>query len=152
MAMSDGARVARAIRYIEETCREQPDLAEVAAAVGLSEYHFQRLFRRWAGVSPKRFLQYLTAEHARRLLDGSRSVLDVAFDSGLSGPGRLHDLTVNVHALSPGEMKRGGKRLTVRYGCHPSPFGDYRWGSAKKKAIVGWEAARVERGGGRRSA
>jgi AraC family transcriptional regulator of adaptative response/methylated-DNA-[protein]-cysteine methyltransferase len=124
MNNSDGTRVERAIRYLEANRREQPDLAEVANAVGLSEYHFQRLFSRWAGVSPKRFLQYLTAEHARRLLDGSRSVLDAALDAGLSGPGRLHDLVVNVHALSPGEAKRRGEGITMRYGYHPSPFGE----------------------------
>jgi len=124
MAMSDAARVERAIRYLEARTGEQPTLAETAAAVGLSEFHFQRLFRRWAGVSPKRFLQFLTAEHARRLLDGSRSVLEAAWDSGLSGPGRLHDLTVSVHALSPGEMQRGGEGVAVRYGFHPSPFGE----------------------------
>jgi len=124
MDNSDGARVARAIRYLDENRREQPDLAEVAGAVGLSEHHFQRLFRRWAGVSPKRFLQYITAEHARRLLDGSRCVLDAALEAGLSGPGRLHDLTVNVHALTPWEVRRRGDGLSMRYGYHPSPFGE----------------------------
>ena len=124
MSNSDGARVERAIRYLETNGWAQPDLADVAGAVGLSEYHFQRLFRRWAGVSPKRFLQYLTAEHARQLLGDSRSVLDAALDAGLSGPGRLHDLVVNVHALSPGEVKRRGEGVTMRYGYHPSPFGE----------------------------
>jgi AraC family transcriptional regulator of adaptative response/methylated-DNA-[protein]-cysteine methyltransferase len=123
MGRSDAARVERAIRYLEAHTREQPTLTEVAAAVGLSEYHFQRLFRRFAGVSPKRFLQFLTAEHARKLLDGSRSVLEAAWDAGLSGPGRLHDLTVNVHALSPGEIQRGARGVRVRYGFPESPFG-----------------------------
>jgi AraC family transcriptional regulator of adaptative response/methylated-DNA-[protein]-cysteine methyltransferase len=124
MSRSDGARIRKAIGFLDERWRDQPDLAEVAAAVGLSTSHFQRLFRRWAGVSPKRFLQYLTAEHARRLLGESRSVLDAAYDAGLSGPGRLHDLTVTVHALSPGEIKRGAAGVTVRYGFQPSPFGE----------------------------
>jgi AraC family transcriptional regulator of adaptative response/methylated-DNA-[protein]-cysteine methyltransferase len=122
--MSNGARVTKAIRLIEERWRSQPELTEVAAAVGLSGPHFQRLFRRWAGVSPKRFLQYLTAEHARRLLKDSRSVLDAAYEAGLSGPGRLHDLTVGVHALSPGELRRSGEGVTVRHGFHESPFGE----------------------------
>jgi AraC family transcriptional regulator of adaptative response/methylated-DNA-[protein]-cysteine methyltransferase len=124
MSNSDAARVERAIRYIEEHRHGQPDLAQVAAASGLSEYHFQRLFKRWAGVSPKRFLQYLTAEHARALLGRSRTVLDTALDTGLSGPSRLHDLTVNAHALSPGEIRRRGEGISIRYGFHPSPFGE----------------------------
>jgi len=124
MGMSDGATVERAIRYLEQQADTQPELRDVAAAVGLSEYHFQRLFRRWAGVSPKRFLQFLTAEHARRLLATSSSVLDAALDAGLSGPGRLHDLTVNVHAMTPGEIRRRGEGLTVRYGFVDSPFGE----------------------------
>lgn len=124
MATTDGVRVERAIRFLEENRQRQPELCEVAASVGLSEFHFQRIFKRWAGVSPKRFLQFLTAEHARRLLDGSRSVLDAAYAAGLSGPGRLHDLTVNVHALTPGELQRQGEGTLVRYGFHPSPFGE----------------------------
>lgn len=124
MGMSDCARVTEAIRFLEEHWREQPTLTEMAARLGLTGPHFQRLFRRWAGVSPKRFLQYLTAEHARKLLSENRSVLDVALETGLSGPGRLHDLTVGVHALSPGELGRGGAGVTVCYGLHESPFGE----------------------------
>lgn len=124
MSTSDAARIEKAIRYLESRACEQPSLTDAASAVGLSDYHFHRLFRRWAGVSPKRFLQFITAEHARRLLDGSRSVMEAAWASGLSGPGRLHDLTVNVHALTPGELQRGGQGVVVRYGRHPSPFGE----------------------------
>lgn len=124
MGPSDGARVTQAIRFLESRWRDQPGLDEVAASVGLSGPHFQRLFKRWAGVSPKRFLQFLTAEHARSLLASSPSVLDVAYETGLSGPGRLHDLTVNVYALTPGEVRRRGAGVTVRYGFHPSPFGE----------------------------
>jgi len=124
MSTSDAARVTQAIGFLETHGRRQPDLAEVAANVGLSGPHFQRLFKRWAGVSPKRFLQFLTAEHARRLLQDSHSVLDAAYEAGLSGPGRLHDLSVNVHALTPGELKRHGEGVTVRYGFQSSPFGE----------------------------
>ncbi len=119
----DYRRIEEAIRYLDENFRRQPELREIADRIGLSEYHFQRLFRRWAGVSPKRFLQFLTAGYARELLRSSRSVLDAAFEAGLSGAGRLHDLTVNVHAATPGELKHRGAGLTIRYGFHPSPFG-----------------------------
>jgi AraC family transcriptional regulator of adaptative response/methylated-DNA-[protein]-cysteine methyltransferase len=96
----------------------------LARGAGLSEFHFQRLFRRWAGISPKRFVQYLTAGHAVRMLRESRTNLEVAYDSGLSGGGRLHDLLVNFHAVTPGELKRAGAGLTIHYGFHPSPFGE----------------------------
>ncbi len=120
----DYALVAQAIRYIEAHRREQPELAAIASHVGLSEFHFQRLFSRWAGVSPKRFLQALTVEEARRSLSRSGSVLDAAYDTGLSGPGRLHDLFVQCQAATPGEVKSGGAGLTIRYGVEPTPFGD----------------------------
>ena len=120
----DYERVAKALGYLEANLAEQPDLAEVAAHVGLSPYHFQRLFKRWAGISPKRFLQFLTVEHAKACLAESRSVLDTAYDAGLSGPGRLHDLFVACEAMTPGEYKRRGEGLSIRYGFHDSPFGD----------------------------
>jgi AraC family transcriptional regulator of adaptative response/methylated-DNA-[protein]-cysteine methyltransferase len=121
---SDYERIEKAIHALNRDFRRQPKLADLAAAAGLSEYHFHRLFRRWAGISPKRFLEFVTAEHARRLLAASSNVLDVALDAGLSGPGRLHDLTVNVHALTPGEIRRRGAGVTIRHGVHESPFGD----------------------------
>ncbi|MBI3778220.1 MAG: methylated-DNA--[protein]-cysteine S-methyltransferase [Gammaproteobacteria bacterium] len=121
---TDYERIERAIRYLEENYRQQPDLKELARDAGLSEFHFQRLFRRWAGISPKRFLQYLTAGHAVRMLRESRSNLEAAHDAGLSGGGRLHDLLVNFHAVTPGELKRAGAGLTIQYGFHPSPFGE----------------------------
>ncbi|MDO8596222.1 MAG: methylated-DNA--[protein]-cysteine S-methyltransferase, partial [Sulfuricaulis sp.] len=96
----------------------------LARGAGLSEFHFQRLFRRWAGISPKRFVQYLTAGHAVRMLRESRTNLDAAYDAGLSGGGRLHDLLINLHAVTPGELKRAGAGLTIQYGFHPSPFGE----------------------------
>jgi AraC family transcriptional regulator, regulatory protein of adaptative response / methylated-DNA-[protein]-cysteine methyltransferase len=124
MSSDDYGRVERAIRYLETHFRERPGLVDIARATGLSEFHFQRLFSRWAGISPKRFLQFLTADYARGLLRESPSVLDAAYEAGLSGPGRLHDLIVTVHAATPGEMKAQGAGLTIRYGIHPSPFGD----------------------------
>ena len=115
MRETDYSRVEKAIRYIESHWQDRPQLEEVAHSIGLSPFHFQRLFRRWAGVSPKRFLQYLTVEKAKERLRESRSVLDAAYDSGLSGPGRLHDLFVSVEAMTPGEYKALGKGLRIEY-------------------------------------
>ena len=120
----DYARVERAIRYVEANRLRQPDLAQIAASVHLSEYHFQRLFQRWAGISPKRFLQFLTKEDAKRRLRQSASVLEAALESGLSGSGRLHELLVECEAVTPGEVRRAGEGLEIRYGFHPSPFGE----------------------------
>lgn len=120
----DYRRIEKAINFIDANFREQPTLKEIAAYVNLSEYHFQRLFRRWAGISPKRFLQFLTAEHAARLLHESRGILDVTHETGLASSGRLHDLLVNIHAVTPGEWKSRGAELVIHYGFHPSPFGE----------------------------
>jgi AraC family transcriptional regulator of adaptative response/methylated-DNA-[protein]-cysteine methyltransferase len=122
--VEDYARVEKAILFLEENFREQPSLDEIARRVHLSKYHFQRVFSRWAGISPKRFMQYLTLQHAKALLADSRSVLDAALDTGLSGPGRLHDLFVTVESVTPGEFKRRGEGLTIHFGWHPSPFGE----------------------------
>ena len=119
----DYARVERAIRFIEAQALKQPSLGEIATSVGLSEFHFQRLFSRWVGISPKRFLQFLTKEYARTLLEESQDVLSVTYDSGLSSPGRLHELFVTCEAVTPGEVKARGKGLTIEYGFHASPFG-----------------------------
>lgn len=119
----DYERIGRAIAYLRSHATDQPDLAAVARHVNLSEHHFQRLFTRWAGVSPKRFVQYLTLEHAKSRLTRSGSVLDLAGSVGLSGPGRLHDLFVTLEAMSPGEYRAGGAGLSIRYGVHDSPFG-----------------------------
>ena len=124
MAESDYARIEKTICYLEANFRAQPSLAQVAAQVHLSEYHFQRLFRRWAGISPKRFLQTLTAEYARDLLRQSRTVLEVSDAAGLSSASRLHDLLVTLHAATPGEIKSQGADLVIQYGFHPSPFGE----------------------------
>lgn len=115
--------VERALCWLSRNFERQPSLAEAAGRVGLSEHHFQRLFRRQVGLSPKKYVQFLTLERAKKVLAQSRSVLDAAYDAGLSGPGRLHDLFVNVEAMTPGEYKHRGRGLTMRYGAHPSPFG-----------------------------
>jgi len=121
--LRDYERVGQAIRYIEQNRFEQPDLNEIARHVGLSPHHFQRLFVRWAGVSPKQFLSYLTVQHAQSLLRDQTSVLETALQSGLSGPGRLHDMFIAITAMTPGEYKQQGASITVRYGFHPTPFG-----------------------------
>jgi len=121
---SDYSRIEKAIRYLDAHAREQPSLGDVAAHLGLSQYHFQRLFHRWAGVTPKDFLQMATLEFAKSLLRESRPVLDAALEAGLSGPGRLHDLCVSMVAMTPGEYRRGGEGLTIRWGVHGTPVGD----------------------------
>lgn len=123
-ALRDYRRIEAVIRFLEAHAGEQPLLEAAAAAVGLSEFHLQRLFRRWAGVSPKRFLQYLTVEHAKRALREGLSVLAATYETGLSGPGRLHDLFVAVEAVTPGEYKALGRSLAIRHGVAPSPFGE----------------------------
>ncbi len=115
--------IEQAIQYIEANVQHQPELEEIAAAIGLSEYHFQRLFTNWTGVSPKRFMQFLTKEHAKQLLNQSENLLETTHKVGLSSLGRLHDLFVNTEAVTPGEYKSGGAGLIIRYGIHPSPFG-----------------------------
>jgi AraC family transcriptional regulator of adaptative response/methylated-DNA-[protein]-cysteine methyltransferase len=122
-ASLDYQRIERAIQYLRGHFLEQPDLATVARAAHLSEYHFQRLFSRWAGISPKRFLQFLTVEHAKRQLAESKAVLTAALNAGLSGPGRLHDLFVSVEAVTPGEFKSRGAGIQIDYGFHPTRFG-----------------------------
>ncbi len=122
--LEDYARIEQAIRFLERNYLDQPNLKAAAQSVGLSEYHFQRLFTRWVGISPKRFLQYLTKEHAKALLRQRAGLLEAAYDSGLSSPGRLHDLFVACEAVTPGEYKSGGSGLTLRYGFHPTPFGE----------------------------
>src|SRR5499427_5887428 len=122
-AADDYAVVRRAIAFISENWRAQPEIDAIAAAVGTTTADLHHVFRRWAGLTPKAFLQAITLDNARRLLRSSASVLDAAYEVGLSGPGRLHDLFVTHEAMSPGEWKSGGEGLTLRYGFHPSPFG-----------------------------
>jgi AraC family transcriptional regulator of adaptative response/methylated-DNA-[protein]-cysteine methyltransferase len=120
----DYDRIEQAILFLEANYQAQPSLSEVAASVHLSEYHFQRLFTRWVGISPKRFLQFLTKEHAKQLLAHCVNVLDAAYETGLSGPGRLHDLFVAAEAVTPGEFKSRGEGMLITYGFQPTPFGE----------------------------
>jgi AraC family transcriptional regulator, regulatory protein of adaptative response / methylated-DNA-[protein]-cysteine methyltransferase len=120
----DYSRIEKAILFLEENYQRQPELREVAQSVHLSEFHFQRLFRRWAGISPKKFIQFLTLEHAKKVLGEERSVLDATYDTGLSSPGRLHDLFVKIEAMTPGEWKAKGAGLHIDYAYHESPFGE----------------------------
>ncbi len=120
----DYRRVEQAIEYLEAHFHRQPSLGEIAAAIDLSEYHFQRLFSRWVGISPKRFLQFLTKEYAKKLIAESENILDVTYDAGLSSPSRLHDLFVTCEAVTPGQYKTKGSGVRLVYGIHPSPFGE----------------------------
>jgi AraC family transcriptional regulator of adaptative response/methylated-DNA-[protein]-cysteine methyltransferase len=122
-AIEDYHRIAQAIAFMQQQHLNQPELAIVAQHIGLSDYHFQRLFTQWAGISPKRFLQYLTVEYAKSKITQTKNLLDLTLDVGLSSPGRLHDLFVNLEAMSPGEFKAGGAGLQIRYGVHATPFG-----------------------------
>ena len=117
-------RIADAIDYLRTHFREQPDLEEVARQVHLSPFHFQRIFTEWAGVSPKKFLQFLTVDYAKGLLkEPGRNLLDTAFETGLSGTGRLHDLFIRIEGMTPGEYKQGGAALSIRYSFNPTTFG-----------------------------
>ena len=115
----DYERIAKAIAFIRDNAGQQPSLEQIASHAGLSPWHFQRKFKAWVGVSPKRFLEFLTVQHAKELLDKSASVLDAALDLGLSGPGRLHDQFVSIEAVTPGQYKRLGSGLQIYYGMHP---------------------------------
>jgi AraC family transcriptional regulator of adaptative response/methylated-DNA-[protein]-cysteine methyltransferase len=122
--LTDYARIEKAIRFLDAQRSQQPTLAQVAKHVGLSEAHFQRMFTRWAGISPKRFLQHQTAQVVKQLLRDRHTTLDASYEAGLSGPGRLHDLLINAEAVTPGEYQRAGEGLTIRYGFHPTVFGE----------------------------
>ncbi len=128
----DYARIEQVIYYLEKNAPRQPSLSEIAESVHLSEYHFQRLFTRWVGISPKRFLQFITKDHAKQLLSQSSSILDATLQVGLSSPGRLHDLFLTWEAVTPGEYKQRGTGLTIHYGYHSTPFGDILLGSTDR--------------------
>ena len=119
----DYVRIAEAIAFMRHNGDRQPSLGAIADHLHLSEYHFQRLFTQWAGISPKRFLQYLTLEYAKSQIAQTKSLLDLSLEVGLSSPGRLHDLFVNLEAITPGEYKAGGAGLHIWYGIHETPFG-----------------------------
>ncbi len=121
---TDYQRIEQAIRYLEANFQNQPSLEEIAGSVHLSKYHFQKLFKRWAGISPTQFMHFLTIEYAKSRLDQSESVLDASLDAGLSSPARLYDMFVTFEAITPGEYKQKGAGLTMQYGIHPTPFGD----------------------------
>ena len=126
-------RIAEAIEFIKLNFRNQPTLDEVAEKIHLSPFHFQRLFTDWAGVSPKKFLQYITVEHAKQLLkDKQATLFDAAFDTGLSGTSRLHDLFINIEGMTPAEFKNGGKNLQINYSFAESPFGNIMVASTSK--------------------
>ena len=127
------SRIAEAIDYIKDNFKTQPGLEEVAERIHLSPFHFQRLFTEWAGVSPKKFLQYLTLEHAKKMLKENQATLfETAFEAGLSGTGRLHDLFINIEGMTPGEYKNGGENLSINYSFAESPFGNVLVASTAK--------------------
>ncbi len=126
-------RIAEAIAYIKNNFKKQPNLDEVAEQVHLSPFHFQRLFSEWAGTTPKKFLQYISIEHAKKLLtDKQATLFDTAFETGLSGTGRLHDLFVNIEGMTPAEYKNGGNNLSINYSFAESPFGNLTVASTAK--------------------
>src|SRR5690349_7120840 len=126
-------RIAEAIDYIKANFKDQPNLDEVAEKVHLSPFHFQRLFSEWAGTSPKKFLQYTSIEHAKKLLkENQATVSETAFETGLSGTSRLHDLFVNIEGMTPAEYKNGGKNLEINYSFAESPFGNIMVASTQK--------------------
>lgn len=126
-------RIAAAIDYLQQNFKEQPNLDAVAEKVHLSPFHFQRIFTDWAGVSPKKFLQYITVEHAKQLLKEKQATLfDAAFETGLSGTNRLHDLFINIEGMTPAEFKNGGKNLSINYSFAESPFGNIMVASTSK--------------------
>lgn len=122
-ANEDYERIEKAIKFLKANFSSQPALKEIADHIGLSEFHFQRLFSRWVGISPKRFLQFLTKEYAKTLLENRINLLDVTYEAGLTSPSRLHDLFVTCEAVTPGEYKSKGQGVSITYGFHPSPFG-----------------------------
>lgn len=123
-AMSNYERIQQAIEYINTNFQQQPDLDEVARQVYMSPFHFQRMFKDWAGVSPKKFLQYISIQHAKELLGQNNSLADVSFETGLSGTSRLHDLFINIEGMTPGEYKNGGESLHINYSFAETAFGN----------------------------
>lgn len=131
----DYSRIELAIHYIEEHQTSQPTLEEIAAHVSMSPFHFQRLFTRWAGVSPKKFLQYLTLQYAKGQIREDLTLSEIAYEAGLSGTGRLHDLFINMEGMTPGQYKKSGSGITIHYGFHQSPFGKYILAATSEQRI-----------------
>lgn len=129
---TDYERIEQAILYIKENFQQQPALEDVAKQVHVSPFHFQRMFKQWAGVSPKKFLQYISVEHAKKLLQENASLADVSFETGLSGTSRLHDLFINIEGMTPGEYKNGGESLSIQYSYAETLFGDIIIASTQK--------------------
>ena len=121
---NDYLRMERALQWLAENYEQQPSLKETAQSCGLSEFHFQRIFTRWVGLSPKKLIQYLTLNRAKQCLDRHRSVLDATYEAGLSSPGRLHDLFVSIESMTPGEYKSRGDGLRIYYGFHQTQFSE----------------------------
>lgn len=130
--MTDYQRIEKAILYLKENFKSQPDLDEVAKQVYLSPFHFQRLFKDWAGVTPKKFLQFTSLEYAKKLLTQQLSVSQTSFETGFSGTSRLHDLFVGIEGMTPGEYKNGGETLSIQYSYAETLFGDVLLGSTTK--------------------
>jgi len=128
----DYSRIEKAIAYINHNFREQPSLEEISTAVNMSPFHFQRLFSEWAGVSPKKFLQYVSLRYAKHLLQRNTTLMDASHKIGLSSSSRLHDLFINIEGMTPGEFKNGGACLTINYSFRESPFGNIIIASTKK--------------------
>jgi AraC family transcriptional regulator of adaptative response/methylated-DNA-[protein]-cysteine methyltransferase len=130
--MDDYQKMSTAIQYMTDHVRQQPSLREMANAAGLSPYYFQKKFKSWVGVTPKVFLQYLTLAEAKQYLAEGNSIMDATIQSGLSGPGRLHDLCIKIRAATPGEIKSGGQGMDLYYGYGPSPFGECLLGYSRR--------------------
>lgn len=128
----DYKRIEKAIQFIEEDFKNQPSLDQMAQNVRLSKYHFDRVFKRWAGISPIQFMQFITLDYTKRRLLESKSLLETALEAGLSGPGRLHDLFINFEAMTPGEFKKQGQGLKISYGFCDSPFGECLLATTKR--------------------
>jgi len=130
--MNDYERIEKALHFISENYQQQPELNDVARHIHLSPFHFQRMFKEWAGVTPKKFLQYISLEHAKNLLKQQRSLEDVSFETGLSGTSRLHDLFVSIEGMTPGEFKNEGESLLINFSYAETPFGDVLIASTQK--------------------
>ncbi|MEA3462092.1 MAG: methylated-DNA--[protein]-cysteine S-methyltransferase [Bacteroidota bacterium] len=144
-AEADYRRIERAIHYIREHHTGQPSLEEVAEHVHMSPYHFQRLFTRWAGISPKKFLQYLTLQYAKDQLRDDLSLEEIAYQAGLSGTSRLHDLFITMEGMTPGQYKKSGLGITIHYGFHQGPFGKYILAATSEQHICALEFTEDEK-------